>query len=364
MDTSDLDITFDERGQCNHCIEFLGTRASHKYQGKQSDTELNYLIEDIKRGGRGRDYDCIIGVSGGSDSSYVAYLVRQKGLRPLAVHMDNGWDSEEAVINIRNITNKLGIDYESYVLDWEEFKDLQLSFLKASVPEAETPTDIAIPAALHHFAAKYDVKYIINGGNLSTEGILPKSWHYNAKDLKYFNHIQQTFSGRRLLKFPTFDYKKEIYFKLVKGIRTVYLLDHVPFVPDDVSKLLNEKFDYRCYGRKHYESRYTRFIQSYYLFEKFGIDYRRATLSSQICSGQIDREVALEQLKSTPYDADQIAVEKMYISKKLDVSPNEFERILALPAKWYWDYPNDDRKLGYIYNAYRKLFKKEKLASS
>jgi N-acetyl sugar amidotransferase len=364
MNTTDLEITFDENGYCNHCTEFLNRRDKYKYQGEESDKRLERVIEDIKRAGRGKDYDCIIGISGGVDSSYLAYIAKAKGLRSLAVHMDNGWSSEEAVMNIKNITKKLEIDYESYVLDWEEFKDVQLAFLKASVPEAETPTDIAILAALHHFAAKYNVKYIMGGGNLATEGILPKCWHYNAKDLKYFNHIQGTFGGKRLKKFPTFGYRKEMYFKLIKGIRMIYPLNHVCFAKEDAIEILKEKFDWKYYGGKHYESRYTRFIQSYYLYQKFGIDYRRATLAAQVCTGEINRDDAIKQLKSKPYDLSKIEEEKQYIQKKLGVPGDEFERILNLPPKWYWDYPNDDKKLSFIYNTYRKLFKKEKLASA
>ena len=363
MDTTDLQIIFDKNGHCNHCTEFLNERDGYKYQGKESDERLEQTIEEIKRAGRGNDYECIIGLSGGVDSSYLAYISKENGLRVLAVHMDNGWNSEEAVTNIKNITKKLGIDYESYVLDWEEFKDLQAAFLKASVPEAETPTDIAILAALHHFAAKYNIKYIMGGGNLATEGILPKSWHYNAKDLKYFNYIQETFGERRLKKFSTFGYRKEMYFKLIKGIRMIYPLNYVPYARRDPIELLKEKFDWKYYGGKHYESRYTRFIQSYYLYEKFGIDYRRATLSTQICTGEISRDEAIEPLKSKPYDLFKIEEEKQYISKKLSIPMDEFERILHLPAKWYWDYPNDDKKLSFIYNTYRKLFKKEKLGS-
>ena len=363
MDTSDVEITFGDDGSCNHCSEFLNTRALYKYQGEDSDIALRRLIGEVKRSKQNDHFDCIIGVSGGIDSSYLAYIAKEKGLRPLAVHLDNGWDSEEAVLNIRNLTNKLGIDYESYVLDWEEFRDHQLAFLKASVPEAETPTDVAIIAALHHFAAKHGVKYIISGGNLATEGILPKTWHYDARDLKYFNHILDSFGGTRLNKFPTFGYKREIFFKFVKGIRTIYPLNYVPYHKDEAIELLKVKFDYRYYGRKHYESRYTRFIQSYYLFEKFGIDYRRATFSTQICNGQLCREEALDRLKKKPYDPDAVEEEKEYISKKLKISRDEFEEILALPPKWYWDYPNDDRKLRFLYSTYRKLFNKEKLAS-
>lgn len=363
MDTTDLEIIFDENGNCNHCIEFLGQRAGHAYQGKESERALEQICQNIKRDGAEKEFDCVIGVSGGVDSSYLAYIAVNRGLRPLAVHMDNGWDSEQSVRNIKNITKGLGIGYESYVLDWEEFKDLQLAFLKASVPEAETPTDVAIPAALHHFAAKYGIKYIISGGNLATEGILPKSWHYDAKDLKYFGHIQKTFGTRKLTKMPTFGYKKEAYYKLVKGIRMIYPLNYVAFEKADAMKSLTGNFDWQDYGGKHHESKYTKFIHSYYLFEKFGIDYRRAGLAIQICSNNIDRSEAIEQLRSKPYDLAAIQEEKQYICKKLAISVNELEQILNLPPKWYWNYPNDSKKLEFIYGLYRKLFKKEKLAS-
>jgi N-acetyl sugar amidotransferase len=361
MDTTDPQITFDDAGHCCHCTEFLERRAKHSYQGEESDVALDRILEDIKRAGRGRKYDCVLGVSGGVDSSYLAYIITQRGLRPLAVHMDNGWNSEKAVVNIKNITRVLGIDYESYVLDWEEFKSLQLAFLKASVPEAETPTDVAIPAALHSVAAKHGIRYILSGGNLATEGILPKSWHYDVRDLKYFNYIQQTFGSRPLKSFPTFGYKKEIFYKVVKGIRMIYPLNYVPFVKDDAVKLLREKFEWRPYGGKHYESTYTRFIQSYYLYEKFKIDYRRATLSTQICVGEIGRCCASQQLRSLPYDPDEMDETKRYVAKKLGIDKDEVERIMRLPAKRYWDYPNDERRLSIIYDIYRKLFNREKL---
>lgn len=363
MDTTDLEIRFDADGNCNHCVELLNVRDKYKYQGERSDEKLERIVDDIKRLGKNSDYDCIVGLSGGIDSSYLCYIAKERGLRVLAVQMDNGWSSEEAVLNIKNITGKLKIDYESYVLDWEEFKDVQLAFLKASVPEAETPTDIAIPAALHHFAAEYNIKYILSGGNFATEGILPKSWHYNAKDIKYFDYIQKNFGAKRLKKFPTFDYKKEMYYKLVKRMKIAYPLNYVPFAKDDAIDLLKEKFDWRYYGGKHYENLYTRFIQSFYLYEKFEIDYRRATLSCEICTGRTDRAAALEELKSKPFDPHKIEEQKQYVAKKLGISNDELDRIINLPAKWYWDYPNDDKKLSVIYDTYRKLFNKKKLGS-
>jgi len=363
MDTTDPEIIFDALGNCNHCIEFLGKRAGFAYQGMASETALTVICEKIKRDGIGKEFDCVIGVSGGVDSSYLAYVAVREGLRPLAVHMDNGWDSEQSVLNIKSVIKGLGIGYESYVLDWEEFKDLQLAFLKASVPEAETPTDVAIPAALHHFAAKYGVKYIISGGNIATEGILPKSWHYDAKDFKYFSNIQKRFGTRRLKRAATFGYKKEAYYKIVKGIRMIYPLNYVPFDKAAAMECLAAEFDWKDYGGKHHESKYTKFIHSYYLVEKFRIDYRRAGLSTRICLNNLDRDEAIEQLNTKPYDQSAIEEDKIYICKKLNISSSELESIMRLPPKWYWDYPNDRRKLGLIYNLYRKIFRKEKLAN-
>ena len=361
MDTSDPEITFDLDGNCCHCVEFIDKRSKHRYQGTASDHALERLLQSVKQSGKGRDHDCVIGVSGGADSSYLAYLVKQHGLRPLAVHMDNGWDSEKAVTNIRNVTERLKIDYESHVLDWEEFKDLQLAFLKASVPEAETPTDMAIPAALHAVAARHNIKYILSGGNLATEGILPLSWHYDVRDLKYFNYIRKTFGTIKSGTFPTFGYKREIYYKLIRGIRVMYPLNFVSYEKQAAIKLLTEEFDWKPYGGNHHESRYTKFIQSYYLFEKFGIDYRRPGLSIQICDNSISQDDAIDQLSSKPYDPDEVEIESQYISKKLGISRCEFDRIIESPPKWYRDYPHDRKKLRFIYDTYRLMFRKEKL---
>lgn len=363
MDTSDPGITFNEKGECNLCTEFLDKRAKHNYHGKESDVSFQKLITEMKEAGKGKEYDCVLGLSGGVDSSYAAYICKSNGLRVLAMHVDNGWNSEEAVLNIKNIARKLNIDYESYVLDWEEFKDLQLSFLKASVPEAETPTDIALLGAIHKVAAKYGVKYIISGGNFATEGILPKFWHYNAKDNRYLKYIQNKFGRTKIKRFPLFGFVKEIYYKIVKKMKIIYILNYVPYSKNNTIELLKNELDWRYYGGKHYESLYTGFIQSYYLYKKFGIDYRRATLATQICTGEITRELALRELETLPYKDEKIRIEKEYIAKKLGISIDDFERIIDLPAKWYTDYPNDEKRLNFIYNMYRKLFKKDKLGN-
>ena len=363
MDTSDPIIKFNNQGICYHCNEFINVRAVHSYKGIETDEQFSSLINEIKVGGEGRQYDCVVGLSGGIDSSYVAYLAKKQGLRVLGVHMDNGWNSEEAVQNIRNIAQILGIDYESYVLDWEEFKEIQLAFLKASVPEADTPTDIAILSCLHKVASKYGAKYIISGGNFATEGILPRYWHYNAKDLRYFKYIHKTFGKGKITTFPTFGFRSEMYYKLIKKIKMVYLLNYVSYNKSEAIALLEKELNWKNYGGKHYESKYTGFIQSYYLFKKFNIDYRRATLSSQICAGVITREEALEILKTPPFKQEVVDKEIEYISKKLGISVEEMTHIIDLAPRWYHDYPNDEKWLKYIYDTYRRLFKKEKLAS-
>ncbi|MBL1232155.1 MAG: N-acetyl sugar amidotransferase [Vicingaceae bacterium] len=356
MDTSDSEITFDENGFCNHCTNFLEHTAKQMYQGTSSDQQLNEIIEKIKSVGKNLKYDCVVGISGGIDSCYVAYKAKALGLKPLAVHLDNGWNSELAVSNIEKILHKLDIDLHTHVLDWEEFKDLQLSFLRASVPEIETPTDIAILAILHKVAAKHNIKYILSGGNFATEGILPKSWHYDAKDEKYLYAIQKQFGNKPLKTFPTFGFLKEMYYKFFKGIKIIYFLNYLPYSKKEAVALLENELNWKYYGGKHYESRYTRFVQSYILPEKFNIDYRKSTSSSLICSGEITREEALEELKGKSYDINLVNEDKEYLCKKLELSITEFDAIMDTPPKTHNDYPNNKKLLEFIYNAYRKFF--------
>lgn len=355
MDTSDPDITFDASGHCNHCTDFFARIAALTYRGAESDEQLQALVERIKRAGRRREYDCVVGVSGGVDSSYAAYVATEQGLRCLAVHMDNGWDTDIAVKNVKSLASILGMEYGSHVLDWEEFKDLQLSFLKASVPEIETPTDIAIPAALHAAAAAHGVRYIISGGNYATEGILPARWHYDAKDVKFLKAVQKRYGSRALKTFPTFGFAKETYYKLVKRIRFAYVLNHVPYSRQDAIKILGEQLGWKHYGGKHHESKITGFVHSYILPTKFGIDYRKATMSTQICAGEISRAEAMAELQKPPYDKNQVRADKQYLAKKFGLTLAEFEAILSQPPKSYADYPNQKRQLEFIYSVYRRL---------
>src|SRR3954469_5731567 len=236
MSTTDPDITFDAEGRCNHCTDYFERIAAHTYRPGESERELEAIVERIKAAGRGKEYDCVIGMSGGIDSSSAAYVVKSLGLRPLAVHMDNGWDSDTAARNIKNVARTLGIDYQSVVLDWEEFRDLQLTFLRASLPEIETPTDIAILAALRRVAAENRVRFIIMGGNYVTEGILPRAWHYNAKDVRFLKAVHRRFGTGQLRTFPTLGFLKETYYKFFKGVRLVYVLNFVRYSKKEAMK--------------------------------------------------------------------------------------------------------------------------------
>jgi N-acetyl sugar amidotransferase len=356
MDTTDPQIIFDSDGICNHCTQYLKKRSEIISIGKAGAENFENIIKQIKKAGVGKKYDALLGISGGVDSCYTAYLLKKHGIRVLLVHMDNGWNSDDASLNILNVAKMLNLDYISYVLDWDEFKKIQLAFLKASVVEAETPTDVAIQGALHNVAAKHRIKYIISGGNIATEGILPKMWHYNAKDTKYFTHILRTYGNISAKKFPNFGYLKEIYYKIFRGVKTIYLLNYINYNKAEAIKILESELGWKYYGGKHYESRFTKFVQSYLLPLKFNLDYRKATLSSQICAGSITREEALAELNRALYNENDILNDKKYVSKKLGISIQELDEILQIPGKYYNQFPNDERWLNFIYGVYRRYF--------
>jgi N-acetyl sugar amidotransferase len=355
MDTTDVEITFNEEGLCNHCIEYFELKPHYVYEDVVGKQKLDALVKTIKDNSKDSEYDCIIGVSGGVDSSYVAYKAKQLGLRALTVHFDNGWNSELAVKNIENIVKKLQYDYQTYVVDWEEFKDLQISFLKASVANAEIPSDHAFFAALYSIAAKYKIKYMLSGSNFVTEAILPDSWGYNAKDLKHLKAIHRKFGKKKLKTYPTLGFNKEFYYTYVKKIKMIRLLNYLPYNKAEAMKTIEKELGWVYYGGKHYESVFTRFFQAYILPVKFNIDKRKAHLSTLICSGQITRNEALEELKKETYPAEMLKSDKEYVIKKLGLTSEEFEEIMSFPVKTYSDYPNDEKKLKAIYKIYYKL---------
>jgi N-acetyl sugar amidotransferase len=364
MDTSDPLIEFSAEGQCNLCTDFLQNRVGLLQRTSDDGDTIEGVMNAVKARGRGRRYDCIIGVSGGVDSSYLCALAVEHDLRVLAVHLDNGWDSLISVENIRNLLSSLHLDYESYVLPWKQFREVQVAFLKGSVPEAETPTDIAITRATHHFALKHRVPAILSGGNIAGEGILPVSWHYNARDTGYtYAILDAAGCPRRYFRSQRFSARDEIYCKFIRGIRTFYPLNHVRYDREVARNMLVQEHGWQYYGSKHGESSYTKFIQSYYLYAKHGIDYRRATLSSEILIGAQTRSEALNLLETKPYEPAEVEEAKEYISKKLRLAHAEMEAIMAAPPKFFFDYPNSARALGLLYDGYRTLTGKRKTSN-
>lgn len=363
MDTTDPLITFDEDGHCNHCTDYFRTRIALVNRDLSGEA-LEQVFAVIKSRGAGKRYDCAVGLSGGVDSSYVAYLARRAGLRVLGVHLDNGWDSPVAVENVKNIVRRLNIDYAAYVLPWNDFRRVQVAFLRASVPEAETPTDVAIQRAVHKLALERGAGSILSGGNIATEGILPVTWHYNARDTKYSHAIlKANRCPRTLFRSQKFGVLDEVYAKVLRGVRTYYPLNSVAYNKDTARTALESVAGWRYYGSKHGESRFTKFIQTYYLPVKHGIDYRRATLSSEICLGQVTREQALEVLRSKPYQDAEVEIELQYVAKKLAISLEELRDIIAQPPRWFWSYPNNQKVLGMIYDAYRSLAGQKKTSN-
>lgn len=340
MDTSDPLIVFDQNGVCNHCKRYDEQKTVRQFSGEQAKASLASIVEKIKKSGQGKEYDCIIGVSGGVDSTYVAYLVKQLGLRALAVHFDNGWNSELSVSNIEKVLKKLDIDLHTYVIDWDEFKDLQISFLKASTPDGEIPTDHAINALLFREANQRGVRYIINGMNFATESLAVADWAYGHSDWKYIKSVHQKFSRNKLKNYPHYSIWNLFYWTFIKKIKVVSILNYVPYLRKDVMKVLEQDLGWKYYGGKHFESIYTRFYQSYFLVKKFGFNKKRGHLSDLINSGQITREAALEKFDEVDYPEQMVAEDKEFVIKKLGITTSEFDQIMKSPPKSFRDYPN------------------------
>lgn len=335
MDTTDPDIVFDENGYCNHCSTALENIEYYKKINK--DAELKKIIEKIKRKGKNKPYDCIIGLSGGVDSSYLAVKVKEFGLRPLAVHLDNGWNTEISVSNINRLIKILKIDLYTYVLDWEEFKNLQIAFLKASTPDLEIPTDHAILAIMRKQGARYNIPLVI-GSNLSTESIMPKSWSQGYQDWEYIKKINKLFGSVKLVNFPHVNIFEKIFYDKIKRQKIYCLLDYLNYNKDSAKKILIEKYGWRDYGWKHDESIYTKFYQNYILPKKYSYDKRRAHLSSLIVAGHISRDEAIKKLKEDLYDENELRELLIYIPKKLGISQKDFEDIMRKPPAKYSDF--------------------------
>lgn len=357
MDTSDPEITFDEKGVCNHCKLY-----DRQSQYIFNQAKLEEVVEKIKKQGKGKEYDCLIGLSGGVDSCMTAYLAKKAGLKPLAVHVDNGWNSEISQANLERTLRKLGIDLYTHVIDWEEFKDLQRSFLYASVPNIDYPYDHAIVALLFHKAAEMGLQYIIFGTNITTEFIMPRAWGYNSWDSKHLRAIHDRFGKIKIETSPTISLQQLVYYSAVKRIRIFRMLDYINYNKKEAKEFLKKEFCWKDYGGKHCESVYTRFFIGYVLPQKFGFDRNRAWMSTLILSGQKTREEALQELAEGFYSSPrELEEEKEYVIKKLDLTDEQFNNIMALPVKKHTDYPNNSLFLdrsGLFVQMARKILRK------
>jgi len=344
MDTTDPKITFDERGRCEYCNNYYTNIELNWHPNEKGEKAIAPLIEKIKKEGKNRDHDCLIGISGGVDSSYVTYLAKEKfGLRPLMLHVDAGWNSQISVNNIERLIDGLKLDLHTEVIDWLEMKDLQLAFFKAQVPHLDAPQDHAFFASLYNFAAKHSFKYIITGANYSTECIRePLDWIYHASDLRQLMDIHRHFGQRPLKNFPTADmFKYKLYHRYFKGVRVVKPLNHVPYIKEKAMQELVDRFGWQKYAHKHYESRFTRFFEGYWLPRKFGYDKRRSHFSSLILTKQMTRTEALKSIAHPAYDEKLMFEDFEFVAKKLDLTVAELQKIMAGENKTYKDYKNN-----------------------
>jgi len=344
MDTSDPGIEFDAHGICNRCRDCQVMQRSLILSPQERDRRREAIVAQIKAEGRGHDYDCVIGVSGGVDSTYVAYVVKEVlGLRPLAIHLDNGWDSELAVANIEKCLKALDIDLYTKVLDWDEFRELQLAFLKASTPDSEVPSDHAINSILKIKANELGVRFIVMGNNVSTENIRVTTWSMGQTDWKYIRSVNARFGKGPLKDFPHTTLLTDAWLRYVKRQRAIDILNYVDYHKEDALKFLADKFGYVRYSGKHHESVYTRFYQSYILPRKFGYDKRRIHLSGLIMSGQITREHALDEMKKPVAPAEEIRQDKVFVCKKFGLTEKQFDDIMGLPKQTFWDFPSYEK---------------------
>ena len=367
MDTTDPWIRFHADGTCNHCSDFLEHRlAVTAYKHEQPGQErLEQLFERIRRQRRPETtHDVVVGVSGGVDSSSTVLLAQQAGLRVLAVHMDNGWDTPIAIRNVLRLAALPDVDYYAEVLDWNSFKAVQRAFIEAGVPDIELPTDIAIQAVLHRLAASRGIRWLLSGGNIANEGILPAAWLYNARDSHYAVSVLARAGLPRSLYAPLrFGFLEEVRCRLVSGIRTLYPLNQFRYDKDSARQQLQEELGWQSYGGKHCESSFTRFTQLIYLPRRHKVDYRRGYLSADICLGKISRDEALSQLKLPPWADLDVKHDTAFVARKLDYSVAELEAAMQAPPFWYRDFPNRERLLGVAYNSFRVLTGRKKASN-
>lgn len=356
MDTTDSNIIFDEKGVCDHCNTFYKDILPKWHTDERGNKALSKIISKIKKEGKDKDFDCLMGMSGGIDSSYLLYVMKEiYGLRPLVFHVDAGWNSQIAVNNIERLVDGLGLDLYTEVINWEEIKDLQLAFFKSGVPHIDVPQDHAFFATMYKFASKHKINYILTGGNYSTECVRnPLEWMYYQSDSIQLRDIYKKFGTGKLKDYPVTNILwHKVYLPYVKKIKLIRPLDFVPYNKDEAMQLLVDKFGYQKYPQKHFESRFTRFYESYWLPEKFGYDTRKVQYSSLILTGQMTREEALKKLESPAYDPETIHQDFEYVATKLGISVEELQSYMDAPNKTYKDYKSQET----IYNIGAKVMR-------
>jgi len=349
MDTSDVKITFNNDGVCDHCITFKNHTLPNWPKGMFAEKKLLSLVKMIKESGKGKPYDSILGISGGVDSSYLAYIAKKKlGLRPLIFHVDAGWNTEIAVNNIEKLIDGMDLDLYTKVINWDEIKDLQLSYLKSGVSHIDVPQDHAFFATMYQYALDNDIKYILTGGNLSTECVRnPLEWMYYQSDLTQLKDIHNKFGSKPLDSYPTTSILwHKVYLKYFKKIKLIRLLDFIDYDKKKASNFLEKNFDWETYPQKHFESRFTKFYEGFWLIKRFGYDTRRVQFSSLILTNQMSRELALKKLQDQPLTENEIKIELDFVSRKLGITVKDLHEFMELPIKTYMDYKNE----AWIYN--------------
>lgn len=356
MDTTDSAITFDKHGVCDHCRDFKDNVEPNWQTDERGHAVLARTIDEVRKAGKGQDFDCILGLSGGLDSSYMLHLlVKEYGLRPLVFHVDGGWNSDLAVNNIQMLVEKLGLDLFTEVIDWEDMRDFQLAFFKSGISQIDIPQDHAFVATLYKFANKYGVKHIMNGGNISTECVRnPLEWLYYGTDMWLINDIRKQFCTRPLANYPFSSVLfHKFYLRYIRRVQVVRPLNYMPYSKELAINTLRDEYGWRAYPQKHFESRFTKFFEGYWLPTRFGYDTRKVQFSSLILTGQMTREEALEKLKVPAYDPATIDDEFAYIAKKLGISVDELRHYHTMPLKSYKDYRNQEA----LFNAGAKVLR-------
>ena len=352
MDTTDPEIWFDEQGVSNHVYYFESEVKPRWYPNDEGQIRLTRIVENIKGESADNEYDCIIGLSGGADSSYLALKVKELELRPLVVHVDGGWNSELAVSNIEKIVNYCDWDLHTCVIDWIEMRDLQVAFLKSGLANQDVPQDHAFSAALYNYAVQNNIRYVLSGVNFATESILPKAWHHSAMDAKSLKAIHRRYGTLKLNRFPIVSFwKYYFYYPFIRHMKVLRPLNLLPYSRSRAIRELKDTIGWRDYGRKHGESVFTKFFQNYFLPRRFDFDKRKPHLSSMILGGEITRHEALRELEKPLYDQNELREDMLYVTKKLGFKPDEFERLMDQPTRTYQEFPSDMTK----YVAMKKL---------